>query len=369
MLLAHFAGSQSASAQERMRSGTGSSGGGGAYVCRDAEGKIIPKKVRFADLWEAEKDPWMWPTMSNPGTLVIRRHNESSWQQQLDRAFDKLRKINPKYADAVYHSYRDLVAHQYVLGADVASVVPTDFDIMKFPKGCPREGMLFYNNKTGLLEIDGELFENLETQTDIAAAWAHEAIYFTNRQIETNVGDHNTSGPSRHLNACLFSETPCIDFKSLEERLAEPLTPNSARIVCRDADTEIYFLSSDAALHKGAKWTGLISKMRGENLSDLIILDLSVQYVDLPHREINTWVWEKGRNKFRSGLWESSPKPRKTALEAFGHRKSETMNFDFTFESKTKLAGTIPALALLKGNYLFNDGVTIVNGNLNCSNL
>lgn len=188
--------------------GTKDGGGGGAYVCRNADGAIL--KSMLADLWEAEKTPFRWP--NHKGKLHVSKSNEDA-KQQFQKALSKLASADPKFAAMVGSEMEKIWAGLEIMPEDVSIAVPDDLKVGYFPTGCAPEGMMFYNDEADKLHIREDIFQKLETQTDVAAAWMHEAVY----KILREKALHQTSKYARRLVACLFSaNTDCLAAKQAE---------------------------------------------------------------------------------------------------------------------------------------------------------
>ena len=61
---------------------------------------------------------------------------------------------------------------------------------------------MLYNGDSNQLDMKEEIFSKLKTKTDIAATWAHEAIY----KILREKNAHTSSKLTRRLVGCLFSD-------------------------------------------------------------------------------------------------------------------------------------------------------------------
>ena len=87
------------------------------------------------------------------------------------------------------------------LSDDIAISTPADAVPIYTKPGCPLEGMMAYDGEMNRLNIKKGIFERLNTPTDTAASWMHEAIYkyFRDQLHQT------TSTNARRLTACLFS--------------------------------------------------------------------------------------------------------------------------------------------------------------------
>lgn len=180
--------------------GPGDGGGGGAYVCRNPDGSI--KSSMLVDLWEAER------TTFNGRKLKIKYSDEDP-HAQFERAMDKLREQDPELADVVAQEKENIFRRAEMLADDEEIPVPDDLKTRRNPKGCSATGMMYYEEDSKYfagdsdkLVVDKEIFKALRTKTDIAAAWAHEAIYkvFRDRKGQRD------SKLTRRLVGCLFSD-------------------------------------------------------------------------------------------------------------------------------------------------------------------
>jgi hypothetical protein len=78
--------------------------------------------------------------------------------------------------------------------------------------GCPLEGMLYYDAERAPqpgVVVDSAIFSKLQSATDIAAAWVHEAVY----KVYRDKFKATASVDARKVTACLFA----TDFPCLEE--------------------------------------------------------------------------------------------------------------------------------------------------------
>ena len=102
-----------------------------------------------------------------------------------------------------------------ILGDDIALPAPADADEHYQKKGCPLEGMMYYDGELDQLQISPSVFDKLASNTDIAAAKIHEALYFVLRnKIVKNTENFGLSNsvPVRKLVGCLFSEnSDCLN--------------------------------------------------------------------------------------------------------------------------------------------------------------
>ncbi len=185
--------------------GTKDGGGGGVYLCRDSAGQV--QKALLADLWEATETPFRWP--HKRGAILLNRTQEAA-QIQYARALAKLASADPVLAAEVEKERKAIWGNVNFLREEMMISVPDDLKVGYYPRGCPVEGLMYYNNESDQLDLKLDLFGKLETATDVAAAWMHEALY----KILRDQGYHDTSKYARRLNACLFSQDPdCLAEK------------------------------------------------------------------------------------------------------------------------------------------------------------
>jgi hypothetical protein len=178
--------------------GSGSSGGGGAYVCR-SNGEIT--KSHLVDLWESENIDFPWPHLKKSKLNI--NYSTSSWKTILKGALKNLDQVDPNLSKQVKVEIEEIIANQYFLPSGVSITVPSDLLTNYFPRGCAPEGMMYYENDFQRVNIDKEIFDKLATQTDIAASYLHEAIY---KVLRDSKHKHVNSKGTRRLVACLFDK-------------------------------------------------------------------------------------------------------------------------------------------------------------------
>lgn len=198
--------------------GTKDGGGGGAYVCRNADGTI--RKSMLADLWEAQNTVYRWPHKT--GKITISKNGQAP-VDQLPRAFEKLEKADPALAADVRAEWKKIWADLDLVPAEISINVPDDLKNAYFPTGCPAEGMMYYDGESDRLNIRQDIFDALESETDKAAAYMHEALY----KVMRDQGGHEDSRRSRRLVACLFSDEDCL-HKGSEEVPADRIAMECA---------------------------------------------------------------------------------------------------------------------------------------------
>jgi len=192
-----------------VKAGPITSSGGGAFVCRDSSGQILSS--RMVDLWESEHTPFRWPNRSGAGVIPITYTNDTSPEEQFNAALAKLSALDGDLADQVRIEQNNIFSQKNVLPDAISIALPDDLKLGYYPTGCPAEGMMLYNGESGLLDIKNDIFQELVTNTDIAAAWMHEALYKVKRETELR-GDAKSyvenSKKLRRLVACIFSTDP-----------------------------------------------------------------------------------------------------------------------------------------------------------------
>ncbi len=214
-----------------VRAGAVDGGGGGAYVCRNADGSI--RSARMADLWESENTPYLWP--HKRGKLSIAYSNTVSAEAQFHKAIEKIARLDPYIAARVRAERDKLFREKNSLPDSISIALPDDLKLGYFPTGCPAEGIMFYNGFSEQLDVREDLFAALATQTDIAAAWAHETLYKMAREWMYETDSKGT----RRLVACLLSdEEGCfrawyrpfpqdtITFRCENERFSVKIAPD-----------------------------------------------------------------------------------------------------------------------------------------------
>lgn len=173
-------------------------GGGGAYVCRNADGSI--REAKLVDLWESAHTKIEWS--HKVGSLKIPLTNEKSVDEQFNRAMEKLARVDSILADVVKKEAKKIEEGKEFVDDEIAIALPDDLKVGYFPKGCAAEGMMYYDGESKNLNIREDIFKAMKTNTEIAAARAHEAIY----KVLREKFKQSTSKNTRRLVACLFSE-------------------------------------------------------------------------------------------------------------------------------------------------------------------
>jgi hypothetical protein len=203
--------------------GTATSGGGGAFVKRSADGNHAVESALLIDLWEAGHISFAWP--KKPGTIDIQENTSSSAEELIGQWLTRLSTVDPALAAQVQDDYLYVRAHVNPLSAGTMLTLPDDLKLAYYPADYPPEGMMHFNGDSsglksvdpgtsGWLDINMDIFDHLASPLHVAAAWMHEALYKTMRE---STFAHANSIMSRHLNACLFSaDADCLAAKRIE---------------------------------------------------------------------------------------------------------------------------------------------------------
>lgn len=245
----------SLSAEAQMRRGTKDGGGGGAYVC-EYGGKII--KTMFVDLFESAEDEYEWADGKVKKLKIIRTDLDP--EIQFENAMQRLSLVNKELAAQVRKEKNEIFRSVEYAPDNVGLPKPLDLETGVFPiltlvdpkkkekikVDCKPSGMMFY--QYGKLIVKKPIMDKLETKTDLAAAWAHEAIYKVFRD-RSSVSDGG-SMRARRLVGCLFSGQH--DKNNLPNIYDDACLRNSAavpkdRLVlsCSDANNEIILFPTD----------------------------------------------------------------------------------------------------------------------------
>lgn len=147
-------------------SGPISSGGGGVFVCRDKQGQI--NNVEMIDLWEIKNIP--------DTRYEVLESNEVP-DIQIEKALAKLDTLAPTFGKAIRYEVLQQRRMFQPMNAGVRLVPPTDMGTPYRKDGCEVAGMMYYDSLKNKISYDSEYFAHLSSNTQIAAAYLHEAIY------------------------------------------------------------------------------------------------------------------------------------------------------------------------------------------------
>lgn len=233
--------------------GGASTGGGGAYVCRDRKGHVVDSEL--LDLWEArERRKWDIP------------YTNESVTKQLDRALTKLKKIDSTFHRAVVEDLKYVRENVENLPANQSIQAPNDALAGYYKTGCPLEGMMLFDGETRKLSVKPEIFSKLMNKTNVAAAWMHEAVYKTLRRVP----GHSDSRNARKLTSCLFARNDCFNLKNLEL----PKDKKVYRCLTANRDISVYFdrVVREPGVYPKEFWKALIHRVGANDFEQASIM-------------------------------------------------------------------------------------------------
>lgn len=229
-------------------------GGGGAFVCRNADGSV--RDSELLDLWEANVVR-KWP---------ISRSNESV-DAQIEKALTRLASIDPTFATYISAEVREIQASYEVLPSNIAVAPPTDALNGYMKPGCPLEGMMYFDGDLNRMRLSGNIFDNLLSNTDKAASFLHEAIY---KHYRDSFMDSD-SRHSRKLVGCLFSSAECMKKNSFQAALenARGMEINH----CQSSEIDYYTWKYQDEKTKKVRFHYLFSRIFERQFSEELFLD------------------------------------------------------------------------------------------------
>lgn len=174
--------------------GGASTGGGSAFVCRGLFN--IPVSAELVDLWESiHRRHWNIP------------YTNEAVDVQIDRAVAKLKDLDLSFYQSVVADLAYVRSHVEYLPEDQEIALPPDVQNGYQKQGCPAAGMMLFDGETQNLSIKGPIFDKLINNTNVAAAWTHEAVYKTMRRLIPTLVN---SIEARKLTSCLFATNDCL---------------------------------------------------------------------------------------------------------------------------------------------------------------
>lgn len=251
-----------------------SSSGGGAMVCRDAQGNIV--SAQLLDLWEIQ--------FNKNHAEVIR--TEEDIETQIANTIERVKVgVGSGAAEELRAAITELRSQIMEVKPGIELSPPYDALNDFVQSGCKLEGVALYSDRRGQLFINPEILKALP-KTDQAALLVHEAVYRAKRR---SFKDTN-SIPSRETVGWLFSTAFAplrIDAESY--------------ILCEGTRNKYIFIKNEAECsHLGIcspfnmSWPGTLADMTTHfpRISKSPATDL----LDFVDRELSDGEFQKARS-------------------------------------------------------------------------
>lgn len=184
------------------RAGGNSGGGANAVVCRDKQGKIT--SAELVDIFEGRYE----------NGFTYNNSKSDSVENILNKAVEKFKKANDRIGDKNGESFRsepywywadgdawNLISvpnyfkkfdEKFKILDDVATpALLEDYNLKVKPKKCSVERLAFYNDKSGKIFIDKEVWNHFDNLNKAALIF-HEASYFYGRTISKSTDSDET---------------------------------------------------------------------------------------------------------------------------------------------------------------------------------
>lgn len=299
--------------------GTGpiSSGGGGVFVCHDKQGQI--NSVEMIDLWEIKN-------ILDVRYQVVESNDLPDLQ--IERALAKIETLAPTLAKAIRFEVLNQRHMYQPLNTGVRLVPPTDMGTPYRKEGCEVAGMMYYASWKNRISYDPEYFAHLNSNTQVAAAYLHEAIYKILR-----------ASPHENINS-IFTRTIVGNLLS-DYQFLKPIAPiqsvrNAINRLSEDtgyspplAETILDCQQSNSNWAAGNRTEFYYIKYQGQKTPELIFKRFD--FVDLK----NTYVAgifpsqnEKLGNQINIRNLVFSPYPYDTVGAFSGYHPGEIFRFD-----------------------------------------
>lgn len=158
---------------------------------------------------------------------------------------------------------------------------PADADPRYQKRNCPLEGMMYFNGELNQLEISPSVYDKLATNTDLAAAKIHEAIYYVIRNNiikNTNIYGSHVSTPIRRLVGCLFSTNYECLFPSITKD--QILESSESAYLCNNSNISYYLVKNNPVIESSRRqhncdyfssggfdtsWIGLLNQVKDQS--------------------------------------------------------------------------------------------------------
>jgi|GEM_PF-6535814 len=170
-----------------------SGGGGGGFVCRNANDDVISSEL--LDFWEAREI----------SDLTLIHDDVMSVDDQFNRANARLAVIDSDLAAKTKKNYTFIKSHKVEREKwEVEIDPPTDANNHIHDAKCPPEGIMFFDDDRKRLVIKKDAFAKFDSKTEVAAAYFHESLYKTMRDNKLEGGKDSVL--TRIIVGCLFAE-------------------------------------------------------------------------------------------------------------------------------------------------------------------
>ncbi|MGZ3711530.1 MAG: hypothetical protein ACXVBE_07225 [Bdellovibrionota bacterium] len=194
-------------------------GGGGAFVCRNADKSV--KNTELLDLFEARE----------VSGLEIRKNEEKSVEVQIKEAIDFLTGIESDLGDRTREAWEFIKKNSTEGSPSLVILPPTDAFTKFAKKDCPLEGMMYFDDARKKLVIKHDIFDGQASKTEQAASMVHESLYKVFREYYSATDSRLT----RQITGCLFTVNPqlCLNLKRVE------LPAKVRKIHCKNKEVDL----------------------------------------------------------------------------------------------------------------------------------
>ncbi len=234
----------------------GSDGGGGGALVRyssDAPDKQV-LSAELLDLWEASNLRLRW---DKPEAYRLNiPYSDEPVAIQLARALSKLEQAEPFLAERVKKDLAYVMSNDEDLPENIEIELPADAKNVYRQKGTKLVGMMYFDGETEKLSIKREIFDKLINNTHIAAAWMHEAVYKSLRDMDAIAQrDSRDSTVARKINACMFAVDDCFGIANGHLTVLSALEKSQESYQCESKDMSAKLFIVPSSAHTGGLTT------------------------------------------------------------------------------------------------------------------
>lgn len=250
-----------------------SSGGGGGFYC------ATNNQTEVLDLWEGQ---------AVYGFNINRSDEEVV--TQIKSALDKLKVIIPLLHDDVKEIIFGLKETAEILPAGTTLAFPHDALPDYTKEGCNLIGLMFYDSFKEAVMYEESSIQKLQSKTDEAALWVHEAIY---KVLRDKFKEAN-SRATRRLVGCLFSDNCGEKLKTTEQIISGKKQVYQCTNATIDSEY-LYFRSSSGKV-------GLVlTRHKGVNLK-YPVYNLNTDY-PFPSKQTGVFSYSDPHSMIEDGDW------------------------------------------------------------------